>query len=110
MRKANKMNPWKLIKRSLSFYQKTNLWVVLGTMMSTAILVGALIIGDSVRYSLQQIVSKRLGKTEFALVSGDRLFRTQLADGISTSLNTVVAPLLQTNGIAIAEGGQRRGG
>jgi len=102
------MNYWKLIKRSLSFYRKTNLWVVLGTMMSTAILVGALIIGDSVRYSLQQIVFKRLGKTEFALTSGDRFFRTQLADELSKSLNTLVTPLLQTKGIAIAKGGQRR--
>jgi putative ABC transport system permease protein len=77
-------------------------------MISTAILVGALIIGDSVRFSLQRIVFDRLGNTEFALTSGDRFFRTQIADDLEKTLDTTVAPLLQTKGIAIAEGGQRR--
>ncbi|MCK4646093.1 MAG: FtsX-like permease family protein [Candidatus Aminicenantes bacterium] len=102
------MNFWTLLQRSLTFYRKTHLWVILGTMISTAILVGALVIGDSVRFSLRQIVLDRLGKTEFALNSGDRLFRTQMADDISKMLGTSVTPLLQTRGIAIAEGGQRR--
>jgi putative ABC transport system permease protein len=102
------MNYWKLLRRSLDFYRKSHLWVVLGTMISTAILVGALIIGDSVKFSLQQIVFDRLGNTEFALTSGDRLFRAQIADDLAKILDTTVAPLLQTNGIAIAEGGQQR--
>ncbi len=102
------MNYWKLLLRSLRFYRKNHLRVVLGTMVSTSILVGALIIGDSVRYSLQQIVFHRLGKTELALTSGDRFFRVQIADDLSKTLNTLVAPLLQTRGIAIANGGERR--
>jgi putative ABC transport system permease protein len=77
-------------------------------MVSTAILVGSLVIGDSVRYSLRKIVFDRLGTTEFALSSGDRFFRIQMADDLAKSLNTEVAPLLQTRGIAIAEGGQPR--
>ena len=77
-------------------------------MVSTAILVGAFVIGDSVRYSLRQIVYDRLGSTEFALSAGDRFFRTHLADELSNTLDTPVAPLLQTNGIAIADGGSRR--
>jgi len=77
-------------------------------MISTAILVGAFVIGDSVRYSLRQIVFDRLGKTEFALSAGDRFFRTELADDLSKVLHTHVAPLLQTRGIAVAEGGARR--
>jgi len=102
------MNYWKLLLRSLRFYGKTHLWVVLGTMISTAILVGAFIVGDSVKFSLQQIVFDRLGNTEFALNSGDRFFRAQIAADLSKILDTTVAPLLQTNGIAIVEGGQRR--
>jgi len=102
------MNLRQLLFRSLTFYRKTHLWVVLGTMISTAILVGALVIGDSVRHSLQKIVFDRLGTTEFALSSGDRFFQIRMADNIAEYLNTAVAPLLQTRGIAIAEGGQRR--
>ena len=43
-------------------------------MLSAAILVGALIIGDSVKYSLMKIVENRLGKVQFALASGDRIW------------------------------------
>ncbi len=102
------MNFRKLLFRSLAYYRRTHRWVVLGTMVSTAILVGAFVIGDSVRYSLRQIVFDRLGKTEFALSAGDRFFRTELADDLSKVLDTHVAPLLQTSGIAVAEGGARR--
>jgi len=77
-------------------------------MVSTAILVGALIIGDSIRYSLRQIVFDRLGNTQFALTSGDRFFRTHIADKLSEKLQTPVAPLMQTKGIAIVGGGQKR--
>ncbi len=76
--------------------------------MSTAILVGALIIGDSIRHSLHQIVLDRLGKTQFVLSSGNRFFHTQTAEKLSEKLQTPVAPLLQTKGIAIVgEGSQR---
>ncbi|MBN1290637.1 MAG: FtsX-like permease family protein [Candidatus Latescibacteria bacterium] len=77
-------------------------------MVSTAILVGALIIGDSIRFSLRQIVFDRLGNTQFALTSGDRFFRTNVADKLSEQLQTPVAPLLQTKGIVIVGGGQKR--
>ncbi len=102
------MNPRQFLVRSLIYYRKAHLWVVLGTMISTAILVGALVIGDSVRYSLRKIVSGRLGKTEFALTSADRFFRTQMADDLADVLKTPVVPLLQTKGIAIAGEGQNR--
>jgi putative ABC transport system permease protein len=77
-------------------------------MVSTAILVGALIIGDSIRYSLRQIVFDRLGKTEFALSSQDRFFHTHIADKLSETLRTPVAPLLQTKGFAVVGGGKQR--
>ena len=102
------MNSWKLLFRSLAYYRNIHLWVVLGTMISTAILVGALVIGDSVRHSLRQIVFDRLGRTEFALSSEDRLFEARMADDLSNSLGTTVTPLLLTRGVAIAKGGERR--
>ena len=80
----------------VGLYRKTHLWVVLGTMISTTILVGALVIGDSVRHSLRKIVFDRLGITEFALSSGDRFFQVRMAENLAESLNTAVAPLLQT--------------
>ena len=57
------MSLWKLAKRSLSFYWRTNLGVLLAVMVSAVVLTGALVIGDSVRYSLKMMVKARLGKT-----------------------------------------------
>lgn len=102
------MNTRKFLFRSFIYHRRSHIWVILGTLLSTAILVGALIIGDSVRFSLRQIVFDRLGKTELALASGDRLFRLSLAAELERTLNTAVIPLLQTNGIAINSGGQER--
>ena len=89
--------------RSLLFYRRTHLGVLLGSVISTAILVGALVVGDSVRGSLEQMALTRLGRTEIALSSGDRFFRSQLAQKISTALDADVATVLQLNGIAIGE-------
>ena len=41
-----------LIKRSLRYHWRSHLGVVLGAAVATAVLVGALAVGDSVRYSL----------------------------------------------------------
>lgn len=97
-----------LIYNNLRYHFKSNIWIVLGTMMSTAILIGALIIGDSVRYSLDKIAHNRLGTTKYALTGGDRFFRSELAAEISNDLKVITVPLLQTQGVAVAEGGVRR--
>jgi putative ABC transport system permease protein len=102
------MNTARYILRSLWYYRSAHLWVVLGSMMCTAILVGALIVGDSVRYSLQNMVRVRLGDTQFAMSTGDRFFQTDLADTLSDRLGTTAAPILQVKGMAIAEGGKKR--
>ncbi len=102
------MTSFKLIIRSLFFYRRTHLGIFLGVVVSTAILVGALVVGDSVRYSLKQIVVSRLGQTEFAISSGDRFFRPQLADKIAAALDTRTAPLMQMSGVAIGGGGSAR--
>ena len=49
-----------LIKRNLSYYGRKNFFLALGITVSTAVLVGALIVGDSVKYSLRNIVEKKV--------------------------------------------------
>lgn len=72
-----------------------------GTIISTAVLTGALVVGDSVRYSLEQLTDTRLGKAHFAVQSGDRFFRQQLATELAAKTKSVAAPLLQLEGIAL---------
>jgi hypothetical protein len=73
----------------------------LGTVISTAILTGALIIGDSVKFSLSSLVDKRLGKVSFSMETGDRFVSDKLAINLSESLNVKAASTLFLQGIAI---------
>ncbi len=91
----------KFIFRSLSFFRKQQLSMLAGTILSTAVLTGALIIGDSVKHSLRELVDFRLGETRFALVSGDRFVRAKLAKSFSENLDVKSAALLIVPGIGI---------
>lgn len=102
------MNLFRLIYRSLIYYKRKNISLVSGAALSATILIGALIIGDSVKYSLDKIVLNRLGKIQFTLITGDRVFRPALADELSRSTNLYCSALLHTTGIVIQDGGQNR--
>ncbi len=90
-----------LIAKNLKFYRKPWLTILAGTVISTAVLTGALVVGDSVRYSLDQLTETRLGKTHFAIQPRERFFRQQLAVELSGQLKTNVVPVLQLEGIAV---------
>ncbi|MHC4705977.1 MAG: ABC transporter permease, partial [Planctomycetota bacterium] len=98
----------RLVQRSLCFYWRTNLGVLLAAAASTAVLVGALVVGDSVRHSLRMMVTSRLGKTDLAILSGDRFFRGELADEVAAELGTATAPVLKLRGLTVNSDGTRR--
>jgi len=102
------MSLFKLILKSAWFYRKLNLTIILGIALSTAILVGALIVGDSVKYSLQQITVQRLGKTSQVITAGERLFGQQLAIELAEKTGTETAALLRANGFGVIDGGDLR--
>jgi len=66
------MSIFHYIIKSLWFFRKQHLAVLAGTLISTAVLTGALIVGDSIKYSLQKTVDARLGNVKFAMQTGDR--------------------------------------
>jgi len=101
------MSLWRLAKESLAFYWRTNLGVLLTVVVSTAILTGALVVGDSVRYSLRMIVKARLGKTHIALVPQNRFFTAGLANELGDELKTATAPVLYLRGM-MADGNDIR--
>nr|WP_320119420.1 ABC transporter permease [uncultured Marinifilum sp.] len=95
------MNKFRYILKSLWFYKKQHFAVLFATVVSTAVLTGALIIGDSVKYSLRELVNLRLGKVEYAMQLGDRYVRTDLAKEMAEDLNAVVSPVLKLSGLSI---------
>jgi ABC-type antimicrobial peptide transport system permease subunit len=73
------MSALTLILRSLTYHFRINAAVALGVAAATAVLTGALLVGDSVRGSLRHLALDRLGDIESVLLT-DHFFRPELAD------------------------------
>lgn len=74
----------RFILRSLIFYRRSHLVVMLAVAVSTAVIGGSLIVGDSVRASLRDMTLSRLGGISHILHS-PRFVRENLADDLSRS-------------------------
>ena len=72
------MSFWRLVLRSVTYHWRINLALALGVAAATAVLTGALLVGDSVKGSLRHLTLERLGKIDEVLVT-DRFFRADLA-------------------------------
>src|SRR5205085_6782708 len=92
-----------LALRSLRFYWRAHLGVLLGATLAAAILIGALAVGDSVRESLRRMALARLGSVQLVLDSHSRFFRAKLADEITAELRAPVAPVILLRGTAANE-------
>ncbi len=98
------MNTRQLLLRNLLFFWKTNLAVILGVIAATAVIGGALVVGDSVRDSLKQMTLDRLGAIDH-IVSGPRFFREELANA---NLNVRhVAPAIIMQGTVEFSGAEK---
>lgn len=99
------MNRFDLVKKGLRHDIRGALGVVLGAAIGSAILVGALVVGDCIRASLRAYSEERLGQATQALSAGDRFFRAELAQTISDDLQVPVAPVSLLSGSARAGSG-----
>jgi ABC-type antimicrobial peptide transport system permease subunit len=104
-----------LVKNNLTYYWRTNLAVVVGVATAVAVLAGALLVGNSVRASLRDLVLMRLGKTDH-VISSPRFFREQLANDIQNDQQfvasgfTTTCPLISLEGTVSEASGTRAGG
>lgn len=72
------MTFFRLLLRTIQFHRQTSFAVLLGVVIATAVISGALIVGDSVRESLRLMTLVRLGQIDHVLQS-PRFFREELA-------------------------------
>src|ERR1035437_900626 len=98
----------KLLKRNLVFYWKRNLAIAFGVAVCSAVIIGALMVGDSIKYNLNKIVSLRLGAITHSITAGDRFFTEDFAHHYEQQIKSPVAPLLLLDGIAINNEGNKR--
>jgi putative ABC transport system permease protein len=73
-----------LVRRGLTYYWRTNLAVIAGVATAVAVLAGALLVGDSVRGSLRDLVVQRLGRTDHVVVASG-FFRATLAEQVAST-------------------------
>ncbi|HEX8139625.1 MAG TPA: ABC transporter permease [Pyrinomonadaceae bacterium] len=103
-----------LLKRNLAYFWRTNLAVVCGVAAAVAVLTGALLVGDSVRASLRDLLLLRLGRTSH-FVSASTFFRYNLAADIQAHEEfaahgfDAACPLIAVEGAVTHERSARRG-
>jgi len=99
------MRIYTLLARSLAWYWRTNLAVLLGVATATGVLGGAVLVGESVRASLRDLVLERLGKTD-SILTRNGFFREELAGAFQPA-----APIIVMDGVVEhAASGKRAAG
>ncbi|MBB5030923.1 FtsX-like permease family protein [Prosthecobacter vanneervenii] len=88
--------------QSARHYGRGHLGLLLGTFLAATILTGSLLVGDSVRASLQRVAALRLGMVEGGVLGGDHWFTEGLARKCQA------APVIIATGSASATGGKVR--
>ncbi len=108
------MTSGQFIRRSLWHHRRIHCAVALGVLTATAVLTGALLVGDSVRGSLRHLALDRLGGMDYVMVA-PRFFRAQLADELSAhaaaerTTKLVAEPGIMLQGtVSAASDAQRR--
>src|SRR5579863_5299348 len=96
-----------LVRRSLTYYWRTNLAVVLGVATAVAVLAGALVVGDSVRGSLRDLVLGRIGRTD-TVISAASFFPEQLSTDLAAGQHFSACPLIAFEGLVIHDASGRR--
>lgn len=87
------------MRRSLSFYWRSHLALALAAATTTAVLTGALVMGDSVRGSLRALALERLGRIDAAL-SAPRPVSIELAATLAEGTGGEVVPAFLLPGSA----------
>ena len=102
------MDAIRFIRNNLSYYRRKHLLLALGVAISGAVLTGALMVGDSVKYSLNQIVEQRLGNITHVVKAGDRYFTHAYTMRVGKQLQVPVSSILLQEASAAVDGGQKR--
>jgi ABC-type lipoprotein release transport system permease subunit len=76
------MSRFRLILASLVYHWRIHLAVAFGVAVGTAVLTGALLVGDSMRGSLLDLTLDRLGRIDDVLLTG-QFFRVRLAEELA---------------------------
>jgi len=99
-----------LILASARFHWRANLGAILAAAVGCAVLVGALIVGDSVHHTLKTMAVERLGKIDTVLLGQDRFFKDDLGKRVESASkqNDVPQPMLLLPGVCSSDANSLR--
>ncbi|MEM7622848.1 MAG: hypothetical protein AAF235_06555, partial [Planctomycetota bacterium] len=104
------MNLLSLAIRGAVYHRRTHLGVIGGAAIAAAVLIGGLILGDSVKETLRAQAVARIGGIDTALIATDRFFLDDLPsrlDAASAQPNAAFTPVLLSRGVASTPAGDR---
>ncbi|MEM7146153.1 MAG: ABC transporter permease [Verrucomicrobiota bacterium] len=102
------MSGWRMVLRGLGHYWRVHLAVFAGVFLTSAILGGALVVGDSVKESLRLKAAMRLAGVQSVLVGGDRFFTEALVDKVAEVGAVSASGIVMVEGsVATADGSVR---
>jgi len=87
-----------IVLHSIKFYKKPVLYQILIIALLSAVITGSLLTGSSVRASLKQSASQRLGNTGIFVSSGIRYFDSAIAQRMQDSVGINCTGILELNG------------
>ncbi|MFC1760919.1 FtsX-like permease family protein, partial [Planctomycetota bacterium] len=96
------------IRRNLAFYWRQQVALGLAVVVATAVLTGALVVGDSVEATLTYALEMRLGEASWVVTAQERFFSTGFSQRLADNLGVKTAPLLQMRGLVASGDGNTR--
>lgn len=101
------MKPLSYILNAFKYYRKQQLAIIAGTLVSATVITGALLVGDSVSFSLKRLLDLRLGKIDFALTTADRFVTDSLVFSLDQSTDINAAGVLNLQGMLVEPSSSR---
>ncbi len=93
------MNHWNFVFRSLIYYRRSHYSLIAAIACTACILTGALLLGATLKGSLNQLVAERVGRAHYALYGRNHFFSSALADSL-TARGLLAAPVIYIQGEA----------
>jgi putative ABC transport system permease protein len=96
-----------LALRNLRFHARGWIGLLLGVALASALLTGALAVGDALRAALADRTAQRLGPVDVVVDGGEGFFGAALAGEVAGATKSAATPVLALDAVATGEGSRR---
>ncbi len=101
MSKPNQFNLLTFLLKSIRYHGRLYVGLFLSVIVTSTIITGALLVGDSLRHTLRSLSQERLGSVQLVMPTLDRFFRQDLAKRIGEQIQVPATSAIRINSVAI---------